>query len=195
MTGHGSRNDQATSPSLLEVRSHSLSAVVYTSQIRLNDLLPLINAGLQNTSIRCLASIGNQNINLSEVFDDLVDQLLNVLEVTDIALVWLALDTVLLRDVFGVSLTTLGSRGVGDGNIGAELGTASSCFSADAGLAGGTGDDHDAALEGEEVMEAAVSVSDKTRELCNASAKILVLTKHLDDTTVSQCIQKAQMSI
>ena len=96
MTRHRSRDNQASRSLLLEVRTNSLSTVEDTSQISINNLLPVINTGLENTSISCPSSVGNHDINLAEVADHVVDQLLDIGEVTDIALVGLALDTVVL---------------------------------------------------------------------------------------------------
>ena len=153
MAGHGGSDDEAAGLSLAEVQTNSSRTVVDTSQIGLDDLIPLLNGGIEDTAIGCAAGVGNEDIDLAKVLDDVGDQLLNLLVAADIAFICLGLDAVLLRELFGVLLTSLGTGGICDGNIGTHLSTASSGFGTDTRRAGGTGDNDDLALQAEEVME------------------------------------------
>ena len=51
------------------------------------------------------------------------------LEVTHLTLVCFGFDTVLLRELFGILLTTFWTGGVGDGHVGTHFGTSSSGLS------------------------------------------------------------------
>jgi hypothetical protein len=156
VSGHRRCDDQAARSSLLEVRAHGLRTVVHAVQIRTNDLMPVLNAGVENTVVSGPSSVRNQNIHLAEVLDDVVDQLLHVLEVADVALVGLALDAVLLGDVLGVLLAARGTGGVCDGYVGAHFCTSSSSLGADAGCTGGTSHNDNFAFEAEKFMETVV---------------------------------------
>ena len=89
VTRHGGCDDQAASSSLLEVSTDGLGTVEDAVQVSADDLVPLLDARVENTGIGCPSSIGNHHINLAEVLDDIFDELLHILVVTDIALVGL----------------------------------------------------------------------------------------------------------
>ena len=156
MSRHGSRDDQAAASLLFKLSAHGLRTVQNTGQVSADDLIPFLDARVKHASVGCPSSIGDHNVDLAEVLDDVLDELLNVFVVADIALVGLALDAVALSDVLGVLLAALGTRGVGDGDVGTHFCTSSSGFCADAGCAGGTGDDDNFAFEAEEVFETCV---------------------------------------
>jgi hypothetical protein len=132
VTGHGGSDDQGTSATLLEVIANSSCAVEDTSQVSVDDLLPVLNGAVKDTVVGSAASVGDHDIDLAEVCDNVLDQLSDIVVVTNVALVGLALDTVLLGDLFGILLTTLRTGSVGDGDVGTKLGAATSGFSANA---------------------------------------------------------------
>jgi hypothetical protein len=105
------------------------------------------------TGIGSSAGVGNEAVNLAEVLDDVVDELGNVVIVANVELVGLRLDAVGGGQILGVLLTSLGARRVGDGNVGAHLGATARGLNAHTSGPGGAGDDHDLALEAEEVLE------------------------------------------
>jgi hypothetical protein len=169
VTGHRSGDDKTALALLLEDGANGLCTVVHTSQVSVDDLVPVLNAGLENTSVGSLSGIGDHDIDLAKVLDNIVDELLYGSEFGDTALVGLALDTELLRDFFGVLLTTGRTRCVGDGNVGAHLSTSSSSFSANASGTGGTSDDDDLALQAEEVLETSLLSAQRFEKLRHAS--------------------------
>lgn len=132
VAGHGGGDDEASSLSLSEVQTSSSGAVVDTGQIGLDDLLPLLDGSIEDTGIGGTAGVGDEDIDLAKILDDIGNQLLDILVVADVALVCLGLDTVFVLQLLCVLLSTLGSGSVGDGDVGAELGTATCSFSADA---------------------------------------------------------------
>jgi hypothetical protein len=151
VTGHGSSDDEAASLSLPEVKATSSRAVVHTSQISLNDLVPLLDWCVEDTAVGSTASIGDEDIDFAKILDDILDKLLYLFIAADIALVCLRLDAVLLRQLFGILLTSLRAGGVCDSNVGTKLSTASGGFSANTGRARGTGDNDNLPLEAEEL--------------------------------------------
>lgn len=154
VTRHGGSDDERAGLSLLEVVANSLCTVEDTSQISVNDLLPVLDAGVKDTGVGSAASVGDHNIDLAEVLDNVLNQLLHIGIVVDVALVWDALDTVFLRDLLCVLFTTLGTAGIGDGNIGTKFGAATSGLSANASGTRGTSDNDNLALQAEELMKA-----------------------------------------
>lgn len=155
MARHGGSDDQRASLSLLEVVTNRLCAVEDTSQIGVNDLFPVLDAGIEDTGVGSATGVGDHDIDLAEVFDDALNQLLHIGVVVDVALVWDALDAVLLRDLLCVLLTSSRTGSVGDGNIGTELGAATGGFGTNTGGAGSTGDNDNLAFQAEELMKAA----------------------------------------
>ena len=83
---------------------------------------------------------------LAKLLDNVRDELLAVLVVGNVQLVGFGLDLVVFRQLFDVFVSTLGTRGVGDGDIGTELSAAAGSFNAHAPRARGTSNDHDFAL-------------------------------------------------
>lgn len=98
--------------------------------------------------------LGNESINLAKVLQDLLDQVLALLVLADVALVGLGLGAILLGELLDVLLGALLAGCVCDGHVGAHLGASSCGLNAHALGAGGTGDDDHLLLEGEEVLEA-----------------------------------------
>lgn len=154
VAGHGCRDNQAAASLLLENGTDGLCTMVDASQVSIDDLVPVLHACLQDTSIGCPPGVGDQNVNLAEVLDDVVDQFLHVLEVADIALVSFGLHAVFLLDVFGVLLAALWTGRKGNSYVRTHLRASSSGLGANAGGPGGTGHDDNLALEAQEVMEA-----------------------------------------
>ena len=153
VAGHGGGDDEATGTALLEVRTDGLGAVEGTGQVGLDDLLPVLDGAVEDTAGGGAAGVGDEGVDLAKLLDHVVDEVLDALPATDVALVGLDLDTVLLGQLLGVLLTSLGAGGVGDGQVGAHLGTAAGGLDTHAAGTGGTGDDDDLALEAEEVLE------------------------------------------
>lgn len=146
MTGHGRSDDQAASSLLSEVKADGSSAIEGSVQVSLDDFVPCLHGAVQDTRISGTTSIGDEDIDFAKVFDDISDQLLDVLVVANIALVWLGLDAVLLLQLLGVLLTTLLAGRVGDGNISTHFSTSSRSFSTDSGGTRSTRYDNDFAL-------------------------------------------------
>src|SRR5690242_3971909 len=153
VAGHGGSYDKRTGLALAEVKTNSTCAVKGTGQISLNDFVPLLNGSVEDTVVSGLASIGNENINLAEVLDDVLDELLALGVDADLALVGLDLDAVLLAQFLSILLGTFGVRVVSDGEVSAELSTTTSSLDTDTGRAGSTGDNDDLALKAEKVLE------------------------------------------
>lgn len=68
--------------------------------------------------------LGDEGINLAKLLQHILDQLLALLVLADIALVCLSLDAVLLGELLDVLLSALLSGGVCDGNVCAHLSAA-----------------------------------------------------------------------
>jgi hypothetical protein len=122
-------------------------------KIGLDDLVPLVNGSVEDTVVGSLAGVGDEDIDLAEVGNDVLDELLARRVLVDLALVGLDLDAVLLAHLLGVLLSSLRAGVVGDGNIGTELSASTGSLSTNAGSTGSTGDDDDLALQVEEVLE------------------------------------------
>lgn len=150
---HGGSDDEGTSLALAEVKTNGTCAVEGTSQVSLDDLVPLLNASVEDTVVSGLACIGNEDIDLAEILDDIGDELLALRVDADLALVGLDLDAVLLTQLLSILLGALGARVVCDGKISAELSATTRGLDSDTGRAGGTGDDDDLALKAEKVLE------------------------------------------
>lgn len=153
VTGHGGSDDEGASLALAEVETDGTRAVEGAGQVSLDDLVPLLHGGIEDTVVGRLASVGDEDIDLAEVLDHVLDELLDVGVVTDGALVGLGLDVVLLAELFGVLLSTLGARVVGDGEVGTELSKTAGSLDTNTGGAGSSGHDGNLALEVEEVLE------------------------------------------
>ena len=106
-----------------------------------------------HTGVGGAASVSNEAINLAKVLDNVVHELSDVVVVANIELVGLNLDAVGGSQLLGVLLAALRARGVGDGDVGTHLSTSTSSLDAHATGPGGAGDDHDLALQAEEVLE------------------------------------------
>lgn len=151
VTRHGGGDDERTSLALLEVVANSLGAVCNTEEIGLDNLLEGGDLAFKNTRVGGLTGVGDEGVNLTEVGNDVLDELAAGLVVGDVELVGLGLDAVLLLEGGGVLLTTLLTASVGDGNVTAHLGDTASGLNTHTTGAGGTGDDGDLALHGEQV--------------------------------------------
>lgn len=150
---HGSSDDQASSSTLTEVQTDSPCAVECSGKISLNDLVPSLNSAVQDTRVGGTSSVGNEDIDLAKVLDDIGNELLNLSVVANVALVWLRFDAVLLLKLFRVLLSSLFAGRVCDGNISTHLSTSSSSFGANAGWTGSSSDDDDLSLQGQELLE------------------------------------------
>ena len=153
VAGHGGGDDERASLALAEVETDGTGAVEGTGQVGLDDLVPLLNGSVEDTVVGSLSGVGDEDIDLAEVLDDVLDELLALSVLVDLALVGLDLDAVLLAHLLCVLLGTLGARVVGDGEVGTVLSASSGSLCANTGGAGGTGDDDDLALKAEEVLE------------------------------------------
>jgi hypothetical protein len=147
VTGHGGSDDQAASAPLSEMKTNSPSAVECSVQISLDNLVPCLDGAIQDTGVGGTAGIGDEDIDLAKVFDNVCNQLLNVLVVANVALVWLGFDTILLLKLFGVLLPTLFTGRVSDGYISTHFGASSCSLSSDAGGTRSTSYDNDLALQ------------------------------------------------
>jgi hypothetical protein len=153
VAGHGGGDDEASGLAFTEVQARGTGAVVDAVQVGRDDLVPLLHGGVEHTGVGGAAGIGDKDVDLAEVLDDVGHELLDFRVVGDIAFIGLGLDAVLVRQLFGVLFTALGSGRVCDGHVGAHLGAPARSLGADAGRSGGSGDDDDFALEAEEVVE------------------------------------------
>ena len=153
VAGHGRGNDEAAGAPLLEVSAHGLGAVEGTRQISLDDLLPVLDGAVENAAAGGAASVGDERVDLAKLLDNVVDEPLDALPVADVALVGLDLDAVLLTQLLGVSLAALASGRVGDGQVGAHLGAATSGLNAHSAGPRRTGDDDHLALEAQQVLQ------------------------------------------
>lgn len=90
---------------------------------------------------------------LAEVLNDIRNELLSRLVIRDVELVGLGLDAVALPQLLGVFFTALGTRGIGDGDVGTEFSASSGGFYAHALWTRGTSHHDDFAFEAEEVEQ------------------------------------------
>lgn len=150
---HARGDDEGAGLALAEVEADGAGAVEGAVQVRIDDLVPGLDGGVQDAGVGGPAGVGDEDVDAAEILDDVVDQLLDVAVIAHVALVGFGFDAVLLLQFFGVLDAAFGSRGVGDGDVSAHFGAASCGFGADAGGAGGAGDDDDFAFEAEEFLE------------------------------------------
>lgn len=153
VAGHGSSEDERARLALAEVQTNGTGAVEASGQVRLDDLVPLLNGGIEDTVVGRLAGVGDEDIDLAEVLDNVLDELLDVGVVVDLALVGLDLDAVLLAELLCVLLRARRARVVCDGEVGTELSAATGGLDSDTGGTGGSGDNDNLALEGQKVLE------------------------------------------
>lgn len=153
MAGHGRSDDQAASSTLAEVQTDRTRTVEGAGQIGLHNLLPILDAAVENAAARSPARVGNQDVNLAEIRNNIFHKLFHVRIIAHVALIRLTLDAVLLTQLLAVALAALFARAVGYGHVGTEFGTAASSFSTDAGGPRGARHDNDLALEAKELLE------------------------------------------
>ena len=153
VAGHGSGDDEAARALFLEHFTDSLCAVEDTSQVSVDDVLPGLDGALENTRISSRSSVGDEAVDTAELSNDIIDELLDAVEVVDLALVGLALDAVLLGYCLCVLLATFGTAGIGEGNVGTHFCASSHGFDAHAFGTGGTGDDDNLSFKAEHVEE------------------------------------------
>lgn len=103
--------------------------------------------------IWCVHILGDESIDPAKFLEDLVDEGLNIGILGDVELVGLDLDAVLLGQLLDILVGALLAGRVGDGNVGAHLGTAAGGLDTHAAGSGSAGDDDNLALEAEEVVE------------------------------------------
>ena len=121
---HAGRDDQAARLAFAEVQADGAGAVGRAVQIGLDDFFPLRDRGVQDAVVGRLAGVGDEDVDLAEVLDDVLDELLDAVVAVDLALVGFGLDAVFFDQVFGVLFTAGGAGGVGDGDVGTHFGTA-----------------------------------------------------------------------
>lgn len=109
VAGHGRRDDQRAGAALLEVRTHGLGAVEGAVQVDVDDVVPGLDGAVQDTRVSGGTGVGDEGIDLTELLDDIGDELGAVLVLVDLALVGLDLDSVLFGELLCVLLTTLGA--------------------------------------------------------------------------------------
>ena len=153
VAGHGGGDDERASLALAEVETDGTGAVEGTGQVGLDDLVPLLNGSVEDTIVGSLSSVGDEDIDLAEVLDNVLDELLTLGVDTDLALVGLDLDAVFLAQLLSVLLGTLGTRVVGDGEVSAVLSATAGSLDTDTGRTGSTSNNDDLALKAEEVLE------------------------------------------
>lgn len=153
VAGHGGSNDEGSSFALAEVVTHGFGAVECAGQVSVDDFPPCLHACVQNSIISRLPCVSDEDVDFPKVFDNILDKLLYVFPVADLAFVGLAFDAKFLRKLFGVVFAAFGTGSVGDGEVGTHFGTAAGSLNTDANGAGGTGYDDDFAFEAEEVMD------------------------------------------
>ena len=130
---HGGSEDERASLALAEVQANGTGAVEAAGQVGLDDLVPLLDGGVEDAVVGSLSGVGDEDIDLAKVLDDVLDELLDVGVVVDLALVCLDLDAVLLAELLCVLLGARRARVVCDGEVGTELSTAAGGLDTDAG--------------------------------------------------------------
>ena len=113
----------------------------------------MLHACVQDSCISRLPRVSDEDVDFPKVFDDVLDELLYVVPVADLAFVGFTFDAVFFGQCFGVVFAAFRTGSVGDGKVGTHLSAAASGFNANADGAGGTGYDDDFAFQAEEVME------------------------------------------
>jgi len=103
---HGGSDDEGAGLALAEVKTNGTRAVEGSSEIGLDDLVPLLDSSIEDTVVGGLAGVGNEDIDLAEVGYDVLDELLARRVVADLALVGLDLDAVLLAHLLGILLSS-----------------------------------------------------------------------------------------
>lgn len=127
---HGRGNDEAAGSALLEVGANGLGTVEGTSQVGLDNLLPVLDGAVENSAVCSAAGVGDEGINLAELLNDVLNEPLDALPLAHITLVGLDLDAVLLAQLLGVPLAALRSGSVRDGQVGTHLCAATSGLNA-----------------------------------------------------------------
>ena len=153
VAGHAGGDDEGARLALAEVQAHGAGAVEGARQVRRDDLVPRLDARVEDAGVGRPARVGDEDVDAAEVGDDGADQLLDVGVGAHVALVGFGLGAVLLLELLGVLDAAFGPGGVGDGDVGAHFGAPARGFGADAGGARGAGDDDDFAFEAEKLLE------------------------------------------
>jgi hypothetical protein len=68
---HGCSDDEAAGLPLSEMQTDGSGTVVNTGQIGLDDLIPLLDRSIEDATVGSTASVGNEDIDLAEVLDDI----------------------------------------------------------------------------------------------------------------------------
>ena len=153
VAAHRGGDDEGAGLALAEVEADGAGAVEGARQVRVNDLVPGLDGGVEDARVGGAARVGDEDVDAAEVLDHVADELLDVLVVAHVALVGFGFGAVLVLELLAVLDAALGTRRVGDGDVGAHFGAATGGFGADACGAGGTGHDDDFAFEAEELLE------------------------------------------
>lgn len=93
---HARRDDEGAGLSLAEVEADGAGAVEGAVQVGVDDLVPGLDGGVQDAGVGGPAGVGDEDVDAAEILDDVVDQLLDVAVVTDVALVGFGFDAVLV---------------------------------------------------------------------------------------------------
>ena len=153
VAGHAGGDDQGTRFPLAEMQADGAGAVEGSGQIGVDDLVPGLDAGIQDSGVGSPARVGDEDVNAAEILNHIVDQLLHILVIAHVAFVGFGFGAVFLFELLGVLDAAFGTGGVSNCDVSAHFGTAAGGFGTDACGAGGTGHDDDFAFEAEELLE------------------------------------------
>lgn len=132
VAAHARGDDEGAPLLLAEVQADGAGAVEGARQVRVDDLVPRLDARVQDAGVGRPARVGDEDVDAAKVLDHLAHQLLHVLVVAHVALVGFGLCAELVLQLLGVLDAAFGARGVGDGDVGAHFGAAAGGFGADA---------------------------------------------------------------
>lgn len=150
---HGGGENEAAGLAFSEVQPNGPGAVEGTCKIGVDDLVPLLDGSIQNAIVGSFASVGDEDVDLPEIIDDVLNQLLDVGVVADETLVWFASDAVLFAQLLRVLLSSLRARGICDCNVCSHLSTTPGGFDTNASWSGRASHDDDLALQAEQVLK------------------------------------------
>ncbi|KAI6760449.1 hypothetical protein HG530_009309 [Fusarium avenaceum] len=150
---HGGCDDERAVALLLEESADGLGAVGGAVEVDLDNVVPVGGGAVDDTSVGGSTGAEEASVNLAKVLDNLTDEALNVVVVGSVQLVGLGLDAVLLDELLDVLVGALLAGSVGDGDVGAHLGSAAGSLDTHAAGSGSAGDDDDLALKAKEVED------------------------------------------
>jgi len=150
---HGSGDDEAASLPLSEMKTNGPGTVEDTIQIRVDDFFPVSDRAIENTTVGGSAGVGDEDINLAKVLDDVGNKLFDLGVLANVAFVGFRSDAVLLPQLLGVALSSLTTRGVSDCDVSSHFRASSGSFCANSRGSRSSGDHDDLALEAKEVFQ------------------------------------------